>query len=200
MSTHASPAAERHFARRWFTPWRAGIAAVVAVAAVVAIFLVVNGNNNGSSGSGIAGGLKAGVPRIMSVAQLRAFAADASGPVYWLRPGRSTARLEVTATSNGDVFIRYLTGTAQAGDPQPIFTSVGTYGLTNAYKVVLGDSRLKGASLVAAPGGGIGVHTSRAPDSYYVAFPGQNFVAEVFNPSPQAARRLVASGRLAPIR
>jgi hypothetical protein len=105
----------------------------------------------------------------------------------------------VTTTSDGNVFVRYLTGTAIAGDPRPIFTTIGTYGLTNAFKVVSADGRLKGAALVPVPGGGIAESSKRAPNSYYVAFPGSNFVTEVFDPSPAYARHLVVSGKLKPI-
>jgi hypothetical protein len=192
MSTHAGSASARPFAKRVLSPWRLGIATGVAIAIAVGVFVIAD---NGSSSTN-ASGLRAGVPRIMTVAQLSSFAARASGPIYWVGPGHPTTHLEVTTTSKDDVFIRYLTGAAAAGDPRAIFTTVGTYGLADAYKVVLHDSRLKGATSVTVPGGGIAVNGDRAPHSYYVAFPGQNFVAEVFNPSLRYARRLVQSGQL----
>jgi hypothetical protein len=194
MSTHAGSASARPFAKRALSPWRLGIATVVAIA--IAVGVVVIANNGSSSGTANASGLRTGVPRIMTVAQLRSFAARVSAPIYWVGPGHATTHLEVTTTSKGDVFIRYLTGAAVAGDPRAIFTTVGTYGLADAYKVVLHDGRLKGASSVTVPGGGIAVNGDRAPHSYYVAFPGQNYVAEVFNPSLRYARHLVQSGQL----
>jgi hypothetical protein len=199
MSTHAGSASSRPFAKRALTPWTIGAAAVVAVVIAVVAFVIANNGSSSSTSPATASGLKVGVPQIVTVAQLRSFAARVSAPIYWVGPGHATTHLEVTTTTNGDVFVRYLPQSAAAGDPRPIFTTVGTYGLTDAYKVVLHDSLIKGATLVNVPGGGIAVNSTRAPDSYYVAFPRENFVAELFDPSPKYARRLVRSGFLRPV-
>jgi hypothetical protein len=167
------------------------------IGAGVVAYVIANGSSGGAaSASGIP---KVGVPQILSVAQVESFASRASGPIYWVGPGHPSTHLEVTTTSAGDVFVRYLTGSATAGDPRPAFTTIGTYGLANAYNIVRADGRAKGASEISVPNGGIATTSRKAPGSYYVAFPNSKFVTEVYDPSPANAHRLVISGQVTPI-
>src|ERR1700722_8212949 len=201
MSTSTGSARARPLAKRMLSPWTAAIIAGLALGGGIAAYVISNNNSSGGGSTPAAvGGVRVGVPQILSPAALRSFAAAASGPIYWVGPGHRTTHLEGTATSAGNVFVRYLTGSAVAGDPRPAFTTIGTYGLTDAFKVVKADGKAKGATKLHLPGGGIAESTAKAPDSYYVAFPGSNFVAEVYDPSPAYARQLVLSGKLVPIR
>jgi hypothetical protein len=182
------------------------LAVVATLAAAAVILLATTSNNAGNTPSRNAapdsvdnGLLKIGVPRILSTAQLRAFAATASGPIYWAGPAGPATRLEVTVVRHGDVFIRYLTGTAAVGDPHPSFTTIGTYGVANAYRVVNNDGNAKAATRLRIPDGGIAINTARAPHSFYIAFPGQNYAAEIYATTTTHARRLALSGRIAPV-
>jgi hypothetical protein len=182
------------------------LAVFLMLAAAAAVLLLTRGNGSSNGPNRVTaansvdnGLLKIGVPQILSTAQLRAFAATASGPIYWAGPAGPATRLEVTVVRHGDVFVRYLPGTAPVGDPHAGFTTVGTYGVANAYRVVRNDGNAKGATRLRIPGGGIAINTARAPHSFYVAFPGQNFAAEVYAASTAHARRLAVSGRIAPV-
>jgi hypothetical protein len=203
MSTGTDPRHAWHLTRP--SPSRRLIMlAVVATLAVAAVILLATRSNNASNGTGRVaaadsvdnGLLKIGVPRILSTSPLRAFAATATGPIYWAGPAGPATRLEVTVVRRGDVFIRYLTGTAPLGDPHPSFTTIGTYGVADAYRVVNNDSNAKGATRLRIPGRGIAINTTRAPHSFYVAFPGQNYAAEIYATTTTHARRLVLSGRI----
>jgi hypothetical protein len=206
MSTGADPGHMLHLTRPSSSRRVVVLAVVLILAAAVVVFLATssNGSSNGSNRVTAAGSLdngllKIGVPKILSTAQLRAFAATASGPIYWAGPAGRATRLEVTVVRHGDVFVRYLPGTAPVGDPHAGFTTVGTYGVANAYQVVSHDGNAKGATRLRIPAGGIAINTARAPHSFYVAFPGQNFAAEVYAASTAHARRLAVSGRIAPV-
>jgi len=48
-------------------------------------------------------------------------------------------------------------------------------------------------------GGGIAVQSARSPKSVYVAYPGSDVQVEVYDPSPERARRLALSDRLRPL-
>ena len=52
----------------------------------------------------------------------------------------------------------------------------------------------------AAPGGGLAIWSKKRPTSVYLAYPGSDYLVEVFDPSAERARELVLSGEVAPIR
>jgi hypothetical protein len=175
------------------------LAAVVILAIAGGVYALTRSSDNNASTPQSLAGVKVGVPQVVSPAKLMSFARAASGPIYWAgAPGAATS-IELTDTTSGNVYIRYLTGAAAAGDPRPAFTTIGTYGLTNAYGVVYADGKAKGATRVHVPGGGIAVTTLKAPDSVYVAFPHTNYVAEVYATSPVHALRIVLSGKILPV-
>src|SRR5512132_740801 len=67
-----------------------------------------------------------GVPALTSKAQLQRLAASVDHPVYWAgpRPGFS---YELTRTTTGRIFVRYLPHGVATGDSRPDFLIVGTY-------------------------------------------------------------------------
>ena len=49
-------------------------------------------------------------------------------------------------------------------------------------------------------GKGLAVYRPSAVTNVYLAYPGVNYQVEVFDPAPERARRLVASGKVTPVR
>jgi hypothetical protein len=145
-------------------------------------------------------GASVGGPKILPTSQVVSFARMAAGPIYWAGPPGPGSELEVTDTGTGTVFIRYLFGGAAAGDPRAIFTTVRTYRLMHAYRVVYADGAATGARRVNVPGGGIAVMSTKARDIYYVAFRHENYIAELYAESPAHALRLLLSGAVRPVR
>src|SRR4051812_22508081 len=68
----------------------------------------------------------------MTQAQLKAYAKSAAHAVYWTG-ARSGYTYEVTGTSDGRIYVRYLPAGVEAGDKRASFLVVGTYRLRNAY-------------------------------------------------------------------
>lgn len=133
-----------------------------------------------------------------SEAELREFAASASHPVYWAgaRPGQT---YELTKTSDGRVYVRYLPEGAQAGDPRPQFLTVGTYPRASAYAELKRASRAEGAIARKLPQGGLAV-LSKGSSSVYFGYPDAAYQVEVYAPSPGTARNLVVAGQIVPVR
>lgn len=133
-----------------------------------------------------------------SEAELREFAASASHPVYWAgaRPGQ---KYELTKTSDGRVYVRYLPEGAQAGDPRPQFLTVGTYPRASAYAELKRASRAEGAIARKLPQGGLAV-LSKGSSSVYFGYPDAAYQVEVYAPSPGTARNLVVAGQIVPVR
>lgn len=142
--------------------------------------------------------VEAGVPTEASVEDLRSFAHSLGHVVYWagVLPGR---KLELTHSRSGDVFVRYLPNQAPIGDRSPDFTTVATYPRSDAYAATDRAARRRGAVKRRAPGGGLAVGRKRSR-SVYLAYPGSDFLVEVYDPSERGAWNLALSGRVGPVR
>lgn len=139
------------------------------------------------------------VAQEVSVQELRSIAASSDSAVYWAgaRPGR---RIELTEAEGNNVFVRYLTDQAVAGDPRPAFTTVGTYAFDGAYREVRRRGRSRGMETRPAPGGGLATWSDKRPSSVYLGFPGSDLLVEVYDPDPRLARALALSAEVGPVR
>jgi hypothetical protein len=139
-----------------------------------------------------------GRPRAATVGQLRALKSSLPQPVYWLgpEPGKT---YEVTVTSDGRIYVRYLPPGANVGDAVP-HTTVGTYPFRKPVAAVKAIAKASGVRAFSIAHGGIAAVDAHHPTSVYVAFPKSNYQIEVFDPSAARARRLVRSGLVVPVR
>jgi hypothetical protein len=170
---------------------RAAILAVLAVAvAVIAFLLISGGDDNGGEG--------ADAPTIVSADELKEIAEDAERPIYWAgeRPG---TRLEYERTEDGLIYIRYLTGEAEAGDPSTSFLTIGTYRVGDAAKGLEKVERRPNTVRHDLPSGGLVVVNTEQPTSAYVAYPDAEEQVEVYDPDPKQAIRVATSGEVVPI-
>jgi hypothetical protein len=179
------------------------IGAVIALALAVGfvVWLIVRGDDDDSS-SAPTTTQTATVPEIGPVAATPAALGGLSDqvghPIYWIGP-RPRRTYELTRTSSGRIFIRYLPPGAEVGNKRADYTIVGTYPVPDALEVLRKLSKQEGEKGVLAPGGGLAVYSIDAPNNVYVAFPGSDVQVEVFDPRPKRALRLVTSGRVAPV-
>jgi hypothetical protein len=165
------------------------IAAVVAVAlgiGFLAWLLLKDGGDDQSA-------------KEVSVQELEDAAASQDQPVFWAGP-QTGAKYELTETEDGSVYVRYLTGEAEAGDPNPSFLTVATYPLPNGYARVVAAGRREGAETRRIRGGGLAVLDPQRPSSVYLGYPRGKYQVEVYHPSPNRARDLVLSGAIEPVR
>jgi len=95
-----------------------------------------------------------GVPTEASVEDLRDFAIERGNPVFW---GARTnwTKLELTETSRGHVFVRYLPESTPIGDDKPQFTTVATYPQPNALSRVRRPGTRQGVVTRKLGGGGL---------------------------------------------
>ncbi len=137
--------------------------------------------------------------RVVTPGELRTFAAGLDQPLYWAGE-RSGTTLELSDSGDGKIYIRYLPSGVAAGDPsaQP---TVATYALDDAFNQTKAIADQPGVDLIELSGGGVGAFESGDDvTNGYVAFPGSNYQIEVFDPTPGAARKLAASGKIVPVR
>jgi len=134
-------------------------------------------------------------PVATTVADLRLLDDQSGHPVYWVGP-RPGTKYEVTRTSNGNVYIRYLTEAAPVGDERPNYLTVGSYPFKQAYATLRQSARKQDTKSGRLPNGGLYVVSRGRPNSVYVAYPGSDVQIEVFSPSASQARQFVTSGKL----
>ena len=133
----------------------------------------------------------------MSLAALNALASSSSSPVYWTGPARGST-YELTKTTDGRVFIRYLPRGVAVGTDKPYLT-VGTYPVAGAFTVLSTLANRSGSVKLKVGGGAIAFYDSASPTNVYFAYPGSNYQVEVYDPSPIEARTLVSSGQVVPV-
>jgi hypothetical protein len=137
------------------------------------------------------------LPAAASRAELTAFATSLGHPVYWAG-ARSGNTYEVTQDSTGRVFIRYLPPGVAVGSPKSYLT-VATYPFPGALGALQALAKGNEASTITLPGGGLAIVDMKYPKSIHLAYPASDYQVEVFAPSAAAARRVVESGRIAPV-
>ena len=183
------------------TPWRlVGIALLAVVLVAVAVVLIVRGTGGKSSPSATTSTTAGTVTRIgpvaMSSAALLAFAQGLGRPIYWIGPAPGFT-YELTRTSAGNVFVRYLPKGVQVGDKRAAFTTVGTYPYPGALAALKAVPKAKTVNLT---GGGVLVSTASDPQSVHLAYPGVDYQIEVYDPVAGRARVIALSGRVRPVR
>jgi hypothetical protein len=164
-----------------------GIALGAAVLVALALVLVLSGEDNSPSSSD--------GTEVLSATALREAVSGPGTPVYWAGE-RAGTEIELSRTEAGRTYVRYLTGDAKAGDPRPIFLTVGTYERPHPVQELRRQGKGEGAVLGEAPGGAVVYYDRRSPQSVYLAYPGVKAQIEVYDPDVKQALQLVNSGQI----
>jgi len=166
--------------------------AVAAAGAVVAFLLLRNGGGTPALPSPNGG------PALVSQAQLERLAASTDHPVYWAVP-KDGYSYELTVTSNGRIYVRYLPRGVKSGDPRPAFLVVGTYAQPGSYAYLRHAATEAHSVSLGIDNGGLALFNSTRPTSVYFTYPRAKYQVEVYDPSGDSARRLVLAGKITPL-
>src|SRR3954454_17054543 len=139
-----------------------------------------------------------GTPAAVSESQLKTLAAKSDQPIYWAGP--KAGAYELTRTTDGRIYIRYLPSTDNVGDRAPSYLTVGTYPTKQAFPAIKRAAARQGGVSVKIGQGGLLVFNTGSPKSVYFSYPRSGYQVEVYDPSPQQARTLVLGGKITPIR
>jgi hypothetical protein len=177
---------------------RIRLGAVIAVGLAVAfvVWLVLARDSGDSSNSAQTATVAELKPELVSRDELQDLAAESDTPLYWAG-ARDERNFEVTRTSGGTTYVRYLRDGMPAGDLEPQLTVV-TYSLPNAL-ARLRAGRSGRMTRIPLQGGGLAVVDPSRPTNVHLAYPGQPVQVEVFAPEPGLARRLVEAGAVRPL-
>lgn len=119
-------------------------------------------------------------------------------PLYWVGPSQGRT-YELTQTTDGSVYVRYLRAGVSIGDARPDFLTVGTYPQSDPFDTVEDASKRAGAQIEELDDGGLAVANRSRPNSWYVAYPDAEELVEVYSPEPERARELVRDERVVPV-
>jgi hypothetical protein len=178
-----------------FGSTRAQVAAAAVVLAAVAgiiVWIAVGGSSSSSPATTTASPI---APVALSASGLQTLAKTVPQPIYWAGP-QSGKLYELTRTTTGNVYIRYLPPGVKAGAPGAKYLIVATYPFANAFHALQAVANGKQISI---PGGGIAVVSTSDPKSVHLAWPGVRYQIEVFDPSPATARSVAVSGTVRPV-
>ena len=180
---------------RTTTDWRPYVylGALLVLALAILTWLLVRGSGENKAAVPAAGH----GPVAVSETQLRALAKTVHHPVYWA--GAKKGTYELTRTTDGRIYIRYLPSTDKVGDRRPDYLTVGTYPTKTAYLGLTRAAHRKGSVALKISGGGLLVMNTATPNSVYFAYPKQPYQVEVYSPSPQQARAAVLGAQIKPI-
>jgi hypothetical protein len=161
----------------------------VIAGAVVMVLVMVNDDDDQSTTTrrpeAVAGSLQ----------QIELLARTVRHPIYWAGE-RAGYTQELTRTRDGGTYVRYLPPGVQLGDKRADFLTIGTYVQRNAIAAVRRIARHRRAFSKRLRGGALAASTPSKPESVYFARPDSDLLAEVYDPSPARARRLVRSDEL----
>jgi hypothetical protein len=177
------------------------IGAVIALGAAVAFLVwlfVRDGDDDGSSSANTTSTTEQNIVVPATEQSLRNLASAVGHPVYWAGPRRGL-KYELTQTTDGRIYIRYLPRAVAIGERRGGYLIVATYPVQNAFKAVQTAARERGAHKLPLPSGGLAVYNDSSPSNVYFALPGSNYQIEVYDPNAARARSLVTSGRITPI-
>jgi hypothetical protein len=119
---------------------------------------------------------------------------EAGHPIYWL--GEMEGReVEVTRTTDGNVYVRYLDTGAAVGEEAP-FLTISTYPFVDAFGALEVVAERPGSVSERLDDGALVVRAGESATSVYVAWPDQDVQVEIFDPDPEEALRAATSGEL----
>jgi hypothetical protein len=180
--------------RRGPRRWRIASAALAlaAAAGTVAWLVFATGNSKPAKSTT---GVSSVSPVALSSAGLHTIARAVAQRIYWAGPARGHL-YELTRTSTGYVYIRYLPHGVKAGAPGKKYLVIGTYPYQGAYTALRAST---GKKHPVAHSQGIAVIDPKHATNVRVAYPGVNYEIEVYDPYPRVAYGVATSGVLAPV-
>jgi hypothetical protein len=165
-------------------------AAIVASTLALALLAGCGGSDSSSNSS-----TSPGAAEIVSADSLRETASEAAMPIYWAGEQDET-ELELTQPERDRTYVRYLTGSAEAGNKRASFLTIATYAQPNAAASLRRQGKRSGGTIAKALGNATVYYDRNNPQSVYLAYPDAPVEVEVFDPSFKRALRLVESGQV----
>jgi hypothetical protein len=167
---------------------------LAAVAVVGAVVWAVIGTSSSSSHAPTPTNTAVG-PVGLSASGLQTLGSAVGQPIYWAGP-KEGYLYEMTRNLEGDVYIRYLPPGVKVGAKGAKYLVVVTYPFAGAFQALKNVSKGREISI---PGGGIALVDEKYRNSVHLAYPGEAYQIEVYDPSPARSLEVARSGAVRPV-
>lgn len=170
------------------------VTALIATVTALTLLAGCGGGSDSGSTTSTSQTTGPGTAQIVSADSLRETASSAV-PIYWAGE-RDGTELELSRPDKDRIYVRYLTGDAEAGDERADFLTIGTYAQPNAAANLRRQAKRSGGTITRAPDNATVYYDQKNPKSVYIAYPSAAVEVEAFDPSPGHALQLVESGQI----
>jgi hypothetical protein len=170
--------------------------AVVTLAAAVLLWIVFAGSDDGDDKQTATA---PDGPTIVDEADLSAEADRVGHPIYWVGE-REGKQYELSESSSGRVYVRYLDEDTEPGVRSAQFLTVATYPLKNPVAGLrIAAKQSKGAVLARSRDDAFLLIDPNTPGSIRLAYPGSDQQIEVYSPNSREAIKLATDGDVQPV-
>ena len=135
--------------------------------------------------------------QIVTPAELATEAKSLGRPVYWAGP-QGDASIEFERTAEGNTSVRYIPEGEDAGGNAADYLTVVTYPYPDAHEALTQQAATGDALSRELPNGGFAISQPDQPTNAYVAYEGEDYQVEVYDPRPGSALKLVIDGSIVP--
>jgi len=123
----------------------------------------------------------------LSEDELRDVVVTLGETVYWAGPERG-AKYTINAQNVGAIYVRYLPDGKGISDTAPNYRVIATYKEANGYDATLAaGNQANGVSVVRPDNTGVIYYNKNTPTNVYLAYKGQPYQIEIFDPSAEVA-------------
>jgi hypothetical protein len=110
--------------------------------------------------------------------------------VYWAGSQRG-AKYTINAQNVGAIYVRYLPDGKGISDTSPKYRVIATYKEANGYDATLAaGNQANGVSVARPDGSGVIYYNKNTPTNVYLAYKGQPYQIEIFDPSAEVSLAL----------
>lgn len=168
---------------------RKGVAVVTAVITLVltlgfSSLFATNPLDTTTLAARISGGVA------LSESELKDVVQQLGETVYWSGPERG-AKYTINAQNVGAIYVRYLPDGKGISDTSPNFRVIATYKEANGYDATLAaGNQANGVSVARPDGSGVIYYNKNTPTNVYLAYKGQPYQIEIFDPSAEVSLAL----------
>jgi hypothetical protein len=125
----------------------------------------------------------------LSESELVDLANQINQPIFWLGPEENYF-YALTIAENEQSYVKYLPREESSADSDTAYRIIATYLRQDAYNITQSAANNPGAVGLSNSDGATIYYNSLTPTNIYLAYPGQNFQIEIFDPVPGAALEL----------
>ena len=135
--------------------------------------------------------------QVVTPEDLAAEAQSLGRPVYWAGP-QAGSEIELERTAEGNTSIRYIPEGEEGGGETGDYLTVVTYPYPDAHGALTQQAAAGDVLSRELPNGGFAISQPDQPTNAYLAYKGEDYQVEIYDPRPGRALKLIIDGSIVP--